>query len=1259
MNSNQQHHRFGCSLDFVGRRLIVMGVAVCALLTLTSIGAAHAQSAENSTSAQDSVRLVAQLGHASDVTTVAVSPDGALLATGSADQTVCLWDVATGRQLPQFDAPFGAIMTVAFSPDGRHLLIASSLGVEVREVATGDTVRRIAVDAEKGGVRAAAVSPDGAFVVTGGIDGIARVWSVVTGDEVLRLDDHPVLEDGDRMPMVESVAFSPDGERVLTVGFDRTFVWDRATGREIRRIEGEWPLTSARFSPDGRFILTTGQSFRPFVEAEDGTWTESDEEEGGVQLWDAASGAFLRRFEGRGSMAAIGRFSPDGRRILTSDSDGSARVWDAATGAELRRFDIQMWSEGPAAFAASGERAVVTGIDGVVRLYSVDDGATLQAFGGECRGLDTLAFTPDGAGLVTGDRGGVAHLWSFGDGVERRSFSGDAQPITALDVSPDGSRLVTAGHHPSQSVEWAGENENVRSWDLRTGELNWGAFHDSVYGLAYAPGGGTLVFGCEHGHVRVVDAVDGSARVVHEGGTYRVFAVDRRGDGATLGGGQDGRLRLWRSDAVEGPEFFEGPGAGIYGVCFDPSGALALAATQGAGVRVFDTETLAELASIGSAADTYRCVAVSPNGRIVAAGSCWGDTQLFELESRTSLGYLVGNGEVTDVAFSPDGLLLATTSRDGTTRLWDLTTGELACRLMSFVDGTWAVVDPQGRFDASNGGDVSGLHFVSGLEPIALAQLKDRFYEPGLLAKVLAGDPLRDVSKLKNLRLFPEVESVAVDAGGELRIELRERAGGIGAVEVFVDGKRVSADARPNAGLETRGGRAVLDVDIETLAGGRLTPGVESRVEIVVRSEADAWLSSRGFEVVYTPKGVAPETAAPRLLALCVGTSDYTGDAIDLRFAAKDAADFARALDVAASGLFNTDLVDRVEVTLLSTAPGEEAPTRARILSELQRIASTAGPQDVVVVYLAGHGVTLETATGDASEVFHYLTADASTASVGRLSSDEALRAATTISSEDLAQILNSTASRRRVVVLDTCAAGAALEDLGGARALPSDQIRALERLEDRTGMWVLGGCAADAVSYEASRFAQGLLTRSLLLGMRGGALRDGRFVDVSSLFEFAADTTSDLAAGVGGIQRPQIFRPTAGSASFDIGMLADEAARRAVPLETARPIFVRSSFQDEDDIDDVLGLGERLDRALREASTRGSATDFVQVDARSMPGAIRVSGRYERTTDGLRVTLSLTLDERRSRVVVELPSDPDAAVALLVERVAELAREL
>jgi hypothetical protein len=197
-------------------------------------------------------------------------------------------------------------------------------------------------------------------------------------------------------------------------------------------------------------------------------------------------------------------------------------------------------------------------------------------------------------------------------------------------------------------------------------------------------------------------------------------------------------------------------------------------------------------------------------------------------------------------------------------------------------------------------------------------------------------------------------------------------------------------------------------------------------------------------------------------------------------------------------------------------------------------------------------------------------------------------------------------------LILDTCAAGMVIERLWERREVSSSRARALERMKDRTGLFILAGSAADAASYAASRFGQGLLTYSLLLGMRGAALetREEGIVDTERLFDFAVHTVPELAKGVGGIQAPRIAIPR-GGASFPLGLL-DESDRARIPIaQRPLPFVIRSAFQNEARIVDDLGVGRAMNEVLAEASSFGRESPFVFVDTEELPGAYRVVGRY------------------------------------------------
>jgi hypothetical protein len=547
-------------------------------------------------------------------------------------------------------------------------------------------------------------------------------------------------------------------------------------------------------------------------------------------------------------------------------------------------------------------------------------------------------------------------------------------------------------------------------------------------------------------------------------------------------------------------------------VAFSPDGRNVL--TGGKLATLWDVDTGKEIRSFPGHSDLVFSVAFSPDGLRVLTGSWDGTARLWDARTGKELHSFRGHSNfVMSVAFSPDGRRALTGSRDHTAKVWDVQTGNCLATLVSFKDGTWAVVDPAARFDASNDGKVEGLHWVMGDMPIALSQLSERYYEPGLLAKAMGfnQEPLRPVERLENPRLFPVVELAPLAPGATaLKIHLKNQGGGIGRVQVLVNGKEVKADARGPA-IDPNAAEAFLEAQLVGAAAVR--PGQENRVEVIAWN-AEGHLASRGFEVLWRAPG-EKHIEPPEIFAIVGGVSRYGSPSMNLTFAGKDAVDMATAIRVSAKRLFGAQ---KVHLTLLTDYPGvqdAQPPTRAN-LEKAFAAARGAKQEDVLVVYLAGHGTTAP--DGE----YWYLTREARTTDLG----DPEVRKMSGVSSKDLTDWIKAVPVTKQVMVLDTCAAGAAAARLSEVRALSSDQIRAIARLKDRTGLHVLMGSSANAASYEASQYGQGLLTYALLEGMRGAALRDGEYVDVAKLFGHATEEVPRLARSIGGSRAPSSRRP-------------------------------------------------------------------------------------------------------------------------------------
>src|SRR5262245_59628321 len=309
-------------------------------------------------------------------------------------------------------------------------------------------------------------------------------------------------------------------------------------------------------------------------------------------------------------------------------------------------------------------------------------------------------------------------------------------------------------------------------------------------------------------------------------------------------------------------------------------------------------------------------VAFSPDGKSIASGS-WDNTiKLWDVATGRELRSLSGHSHsVNSVAFSPDGKMLANGGYDGSVKLWNVAMGELLATLFSFDGDDWALVDPEGRFDASPGG-MKYLHYVSGLTTIALEQLKERYFEPGLLSNLLrySREPLRDVGAFNEAKLFPEVKLSFAPNNAQLHIKLNDRGGGIGRVQVFINDSELIDDAR-GVGVKTVSDTRVTSeapsatLTVNLLTALHLKPGEPNRIRRGAWNSEGYISNSPGEEIEWTAPG-AVDTGAMNLYAIVGGISTYSGDArMNLLYPVRDARSIANVLKVAAARLFGADRI--------------------------------------------------------------------------------------------------------------------------------------------------------------------------------------------------------------------------------------------------------------------------------------------------------------------------------------------------------------
>jgi len=630
---------------------------------------------------QENIQVFAQQG-LTNIWRMKFSPDGKTILSSASGGTVNLLDVTSGREIRTMAENLTRAVGLGFSNTQTALIADWERNVWQWDLTSGTQIQLMKADYRRdcGSWHTAAFSSDGKKLLGGCSGKTLELWNLESNYILYNLVGHS--------DFISVIRFSPNNNIAASGSEDNTIkLWNLSTGQEIHTLNGnQGGINSVAFSPDSKTILSGGDDKI-------------------LKLWNISTGGVIRTFKGHSDRIWSIDISPDGKTAVSGSFDNLVKVWNMDTGDEIYTLNGHFAWLRTVGFSPDGNVILSGDENGVINFWDTASGQLIRSVRGHA-GMQSVAVSHNGNMVLAGSSDGILHLWNVVSGKKIRTLGGHSNnskntkafsnSVDAIALSPDGHIALSGSR-----------DETAKLWNLDSGReiYTLKGHNNSIGTVAISPNGQIALTGSSDKTIKLWDISSGQEIRTLRGHSYGVLSAAFSPDGRTILSG-DIDLKSW--DISTGQEIYtlKGGASNIFDIKFSPDGQTALSSHFNSVVKLWDISSGKEIRTLRGHTGRVYAVNFSPDGQTALSGGEDGTLKLWDIASGYQIRELKNVPDTRDIVFLPGSHnALSVSYTEPTIRLWNTDTGKEVVKLITFNDGEWVTITPEGYYQASANGD--------------------------------------------------------------------------------------------------------------------------------------------------------------------------------------------------------------------------------------------------------------------------------------------------------------------------------------------------------------------------------------------------------------------------------------------------------------------------------------------------------------------------------------------------------------------------